>query len=157
MKSVRSRTSTRSSSRRPRGSNRHSSTRSACLEKSAKLTPAPSHVAPSGYARPRHTVLGATRERAGASTGGERLRRNRLRRRREVAAVRAPAAVLQALHRVIGEPLSAAAIGDLHALHGILAHHGQAEEYHGLRANHGAVGSAHDIEEALRRTERLLN
>src|SRR5436853_2636046 len=68
MKSVRSRSSTRSISRRPRGSNRHSSTRSAFLEKSAKFTPAPSHVAPSGCARPRQTVLRATTDRAGAST-----------------------------------------------------------------------------------------
>ena len=38
----------RSTSRRPLGSNRHSSTRSACSENSAKLTPAPSQVAPRG-------------------------------------------------------------------------------------------------------------
>ena len=34
--------------RRPRDSNRHSSTREACAEKSAKFTPRPSQVAPSG-------------------------------------------------------------------------------------------------------------
>src|SRR5881394_1519031 len=102
MKSVRSRISTRSISRRPRGSKRHSSTRSACFEKSAKLTPPPSHVAPSGYARPRQTVLGATMDRAGASTGGVRLRRNAFRRLHQVAAVRAPTAVLLPLHRVVG-------------------------------------------------------
>src|SRR5258707_8581318 len=115
MKSVRSRTSSRSISRRPRGSNRQSSTRSACLEKSAKLTPAPSQVAPSGYARPRQTVLGATRDRAGASTGGVRLRRNALRRLDQVAAVGAPATVLLALHRVVRDPDGTAAIGDPHA------------------------------------------
>src|SRR5262249_20096786 len=58
---------TRSTSRRPLGSKRQSSTRSAFLEKSAKLTPAPSQVAPRGYARPRQSVLGATTVRAGAS------------------------------------------------------------------------------------------
>src|SRR5437763_2864451 len=84
MKSVRSRSSTRSISRRPRGSNRQSSTRSAFLEKSAKFTPAPSQVAPSGCARPRQTVLGATKYRAGASTGGLSLRRNGVRRLRQI-------------------------------------------------------------------------
>src|SRR3954471_15619845 len=153
MKSVRSRTSSRSISRRPRGSKRHSSTRSACLEKRAKLTPAPSHVAPSGYARPRQTVLCATTDRAGASTGGERLRRNRFRRRREVAAVRAPAAVLLALHRVIGEPLRTAAINDLHPLHGVLTQRRQAQEYHGLRPHHRTVRSPHHIQEPFRRAE----
>src|SRR5258706_901435 len=39
-------------SRRPSASNRHSSTLSAWREKSAKLTPCPSHVAPSGCAEP---------------------------------------------------------------------------------------------------------
>src|SRR3954466_14358639 len=117
MKSVRSRTSSRSISRRPRGSKRQSSTRSACFEKSAKLTPPPSHVAPSGCARPRQTVLGATMDRARASTGGVRLRRNAFRWLYQVAAVRTPAAILLALHGVVRDPDGAAAVGDLHPLH----------------------------------------
>src|SRR6476660_8265223 len=36
-------------------SNRHSSTRVACSEKTAKLTPTPSHVAPRGYGVPGQT------------------------------------------------------------------------------------------------------
>src|SRR5688500_19635343 len=36
-------------------SNRQSSTRVACSEKTAKLTPTPSHVAPSGYGAPGQT------------------------------------------------------------------------------------------------------
>src|SRR5437879_66883 len=39
-------------------SNRHSSTRTACIEKTAKLVPWPSHVAPSGSGRPGQTVSG---------------------------------------------------------------------------------------------------
>ena len=38
-------------------SNRHSSTRDACSENSAKLTPTPSHVAPSGYGVPGQTLI----------------------------------------------------------------------------------------------------
>src|SRR6476659_10818740 len=38
-------------------SNRHSSTRVACSEKIAKLTPTPSQVAPSGYGVPGHTRM----------------------------------------------------------------------------------------------------
>jgi hypothetical protein len=41
---------TRSS--RPASSNRHSSTRSATREKTAKFVPSPSYVAPSGYSSP---------------------------------------------------------------------------------------------------------
>src|SRR5215510_13140090 len=52
MSSVRSGRGTRSSSRRPWGSNRHSSTRLALAENRAKLVPRPSHVAPRGYGRP---------------------------------------------------------------------------------------------------------
>src|SRR5918992_6084813 len=40
----------------PSGSNRHRSTALAFWLKIAKLTPAPSHVAPSGYGLPRHTL-----------------------------------------------------------------------------------------------------
>src|SRR4051812_29088573 len=47
----------RRTSRRPFASNRHNSTRSACLENSAKLTPWPSHVAPSGYGWPGQTAV----------------------------------------------------------------------------------------------------
>src|SRR5215210_3979647 len=39
--------------------NRHSSTRVACSEKIAKLTPRPSQVAPSGYGDPGQTRSGA--------------------------------------------------------------------------------------------------
>src|SRR6266540_3806384 len=46
-----------SSWRRPLGSNRQSSTCSACSEKSPKLTPSPSHVAPSGYGLPGQTAM----------------------------------------------------------------------------------------------------
>src|SRR5207249_7332495 len=45
------------SSRRPPSSKKHNSTRSACSEKSAKLTPSPSHVAPRGSGRPGHTAV----------------------------------------------------------------------------------------------------
>src|SRR5271166_334474 len=38
-------------------SNRHNSTLVACSEKSAKLTPLPSHVAPNGKGRPGHTLM----------------------------------------------------------------------------------------------------
>src|SRR5512141_466789 len=38
-------------------SNRHSSTRAACSEKIAKLTPTPSQVAPSGYGDPGQTLI----------------------------------------------------------------------------------------------------
>src|SRR5208337_4757569 len=38
-------------------SNRHNSTLVACSEKSAKLTPFPSHVAPNGKGRPGHTLM----------------------------------------------------------------------------------------------------
>src|SRR5687768_10953782 len=38
-------------------SNRQSSTLTACSEKIAKLTPAPSHVAPSGYGLPGQTLI----------------------------------------------------------------------------------------------------
>src|SRR5271157_210312 len=38
-------------------SNRHNSTLVACSEKSAKLTPFPSHVAPKGKGRPGHTLM----------------------------------------------------------------------------------------------------
>src|SRR5271165_3850041 len=38
-------------------SNRHNSTLVACSEKSAKLTPFPSHVAPNGKDRPGHTLM----------------------------------------------------------------------------------------------------
>src|SRR5207248_9121841 len=38
-------------------SNRHSSTRDACSENSAKFTPTPSHVAPSGYGVPGQTLI----------------------------------------------------------------------------------------------------
>src|SRR5512135_960099 len=38
-------------------SNRHNSTLVACSEKSAKLTPVPSHVAPNGRGRPGHTLM----------------------------------------------------------------------------------------------------
>ena len=38
-------------------SNRHSSTRVACSENSAKLTPTPSQVAPSGYGAPGQTLI----------------------------------------------------------------------------------------------------
>src|SRR5437868_5506960 len=41
----------------PDRSNRHSSTFSACAENSAKLTPLPSQVAPSGYGSPGHTLV----------------------------------------------------------------------------------------------------
>ena len=41
----------------PVSSNRHSSTRSATSEKSEKLVPIPSYVAPSGYADPGHTCI----------------------------------------------------------------------------------------------------
>src|SRR5262245_46706963 len=41
-------------------SKRHSSTFAACSAKSAKLTPAPSHVAPSGYGRPGQTRRGGS-------------------------------------------------------------------------------------------------
>src|SRR5262245_14896997 len=44
------------SSLRPLASNRHSSTLSACSENSAKLTPSPSQLAPSGLGAPRHTA-----------------------------------------------------------------------------------------------------
>src|SRR5438093_10360767 len=37
-------------------SNRHNSTRVACAEKSAKLTPTPVQVAPRGYGSPGHTL-----------------------------------------------------------------------------------------------------
>src|SRR5205085_10817212 len=157
MKSVRSRTSSRSISRRPRGSNKQSSTRSACLEKRAKLTPAPSHVAPSGCARPRQTVLGATMDRARASTGGVRLRRNAFRWLHQVAAVRAPAAVLLALHRVVGNPDGAAAVRDPDALHGFVADGSQPEESDRRRPVHRAIGRAHYVEEALRSPEGLLH
>src|SRR5437763_5006366 len=157
MKSVRSRSSTRSISRRPRGSKRHSSTRSACLEKSAKLTPAPSHVAPSGCARPRQTVLGATRDRAGASTGGESLRRNGLDRLRQVAAVGAPAAIALALHGVISEPYGAGTVGELDLLYRVLPNHREAEERHRARPVHRAIRNPHRVEEALRRAEGLLH
>src|SRR5436190_20076900 len=46
-----------SSWRRPLGSNRQRSTRSACSEKSPKLTPSPSQVAPSGYGLPGQTAV----------------------------------------------------------------------------------------------------
>src|SRR4051794_9526462 len=121
MKSVRSPSSTRSTSRRPFGSHRHSSTRSAFFENTAKLTPPPSQVAPSGYGRPRQTVLGATKERAGASMGGESLRRNGFRRLHQVTAARAPAAVALPLHRVVGEPDVSRAVGHLHGLHCVVA------------------------------------
>jgi hypothetical protein len=39
-------------------SNRQSSTLVAFSEKIAKFTPAPSQVAPSGYGRPGHTLMG---------------------------------------------------------------------------------------------------
>src|SRR5215510_2815684 len=57
MSSVRSGRDTRSSSRRPWGSNRHSSTRLALAENKAKLVPRPSHVAPRGYGRPAVTRI----------------------------------------------------------------------------------------------------
>src|SRR3954471_4470211 len=41
-------------------SKRQSSTFDACSEKIAKFTPAPSHVAPSGYGRPGHTLIEET-------------------------------------------------------------------------------------------------
>src|SRR5260370_33028472 len=44
-------------SRRPLGSKRKSSTRSACSENSAKFTPSPSQVAPSGCGSPRQTAV----------------------------------------------------------------------------------------------------
>src|SRR5579864_3093791 len=47
----------RVSSRWPDRSNRHNSTRSACAENSAKLTPLPSQVAPSGSGWPGHTLV----------------------------------------------------------------------------------------------------
>ena len=45
-------------------SNRHSSTAVACSEKSAKLTPPPSQVAPSGWGLPGQTLTGAPAARA---------------------------------------------------------------------------------------------
>src|SRR5712691_458971 len=45
----------RSSSCVPERSNRHNSTFSACAENSAKFTPLPSQVAPSGWGWPGHT------------------------------------------------------------------------------------------------------
>src|SRR5688500_14841049 len=146
MKSVRSRSTTRSISRRPRGSRRHSSTRSACLEKSAKLTPAPSQVAPRGWGRPRQTARGATRARAGASTAPG-LCRNRAGRLDEVAAVGAPAAVALALHGVVGDPGRAGAVDDLDLLHDVAAHHDEVEERDTRRPVDGAVIGAHGIEE----------
>src|SRR5688572_5297079 len=137
MKSVRSRSTTRSISRRPRGSRRHSSTRSACLEKSAKLTPAPSQVAPSGKGRPRQTARGATKARAGASTAPG-LCRNRADRLNEMAAVGAPGAVLLALHGVIGDPDRAAPVGDADLLHHVRAHDDEVEEREPHRALDGA-------------------
>src|SRR5262249_42649638 len=41
-------------------SNRHNSTLVACSENRAKLTPAPSQVAPRGYGRPGQTRMGVT-------------------------------------------------------------------------------------------------
>src|SRR2546423_1338909 len=121
MNPVRSVSWTRSISRRPLVSNKQSSTRSACSEYRAKLTPAPSQVAPSGCGRPLRTVLGVTTARAGASTAPS-LRGKSPDRLREVAAVRLPAAVALALHRVIGEPDETRAVGDLHLLHDIPDH-----------------------------------
>src|SRR5690348_14218202 len=56
--SVRSGNSKRFNSRRPLGSKMTSSTAFAWAEYSAKFTPSPSHVAPSGYGRPGHTSVG---------------------------------------------------------------------------------------------------
>src|SRR5688572_13971790 len=137
MKSVRSRSTTRSISRRPRGSRRHSSTRSACLEKSAKLTPAPSQVAPSGKGRPRQTARGATRARAGASTAPG-LCRNRAGRLNEMATVGAPGPVLPALHGVIGDPDGTGPVGDADLLHDLRAHDDELEEGQPHRALNGA-------------------
>src|SRR5437764_11061661 len=51
-------------------SKRQSSTLSACSENSAKLTPAPSQVAPSGYERPGQTRMGNSVESAGYESRG---------------------------------------------------------------------------------------
>src|ERR1700681_3781936 len=58
-------------SRRPRASNTHSSTRSAFALKSAKFTPLPSHVAPSGYGRPASTRGRAAITRSVTPSWGE--------------------------------------------------------------------------------------
>src|SRR3954462_805519 len=52
-------------------SNRQSSTRVACSEKSAKLTPTPSHVAPRGYGEPGQTRIARFATEAFSSGIGE--------------------------------------------------------------------------------------
>src|SRR4051794_20805618 len=71
--SVRSGSMKRFSSRRPVESKTTSSTACACAEYSAKLTPSPSHVAPSGYGRPGHTTVGVI-TRAGLEQTDRRAR-----------------------------------------------------------------------------------
>ena len=57
--------------RSPSASKRHRSTASACSLKIAKLTPEPSHVAPSGYGLPRQTLSAMHTSQGGADdTGG---------------------------------------------------------------------------------------
>src|ERR1700676_17851 len=77
-------------SRRPRGSKTHSSTRSAFALKSAKFTPLPSHVAPSGYGRPASTRGRAAITRSVTSSWSEPDRGERWQRegQREGAPVR---------------------------------------------------------------------
>src|SRR5213075_2601144 len=90
------------------------------------------------------------------STGGERLRGNALGRLRQVAAVRTPAAILLPLHRVVGDPDGAAAVGDPDALHGVVADHGEPEKGDRRRPVHRVIGHAHYVEEVLRGAEGLL-
>src|SRR5438045_9045840 len=59
----------RSISRRPRRSNRQSSTFSACAENSAKLVPRPSQVAPSGCGAPGESRTLALRDEKNCSKG----------------------------------------------------------------------------------------
>src|SRR3954469_19160243 len=111
----------------PDSSNRHSSTRVARCEYSVKPAPAPSSVAPSGYGR------GLCRD---GSCG-----------LREMAAVRLPAAVGLALHRVIRDPGATGSIGDRHGLHYLLTDDEHAAEADRARTVDGTIRHPDHVEE----------